>query len=180
MQNIISKLEALLQKYAIGDAFNIYAAYGFLCAQTILPTSLTESKRNEIFFDGTAYLTKEDALQFNEILANIVTQFDRDFNSEEDSHLSFLANQESLNHLDESDLLDWCGGFMEAHFIDESQWFEGHEQEVSELMLPIMLASGLFDEEPEFSDILINKELTQEIYSQIPMVLTELYLLKAI
>ena len=40
-----------------------------------------------------------------------------------------------------------------------------------------MLASGLFDNEPEFRDILKDEKLSNDMYSQIPEVLMELYLM---
>lgn len=66
---------------------------------------------------------------------------------------------------------------MEGHFLNEKQWFAEHEQEVCELMLPVMLASGLFDDEPEFEEILEDEDLTENMTAQIPEVLMALYLL---
>ncbi len=40
-----------------------------------------------------------------------------------------------------------------------------------------MLASGLFDDEQEFKDIRKDSKLTEDMCSQIPEVLTELYMI---
>ena len=61
--------------------------------------------------------------------------------------------------------------------MDEDRWFVRDEQEVCELLLPIMLASGLFDDEKEFRDIRKDTQLTEDMCSQIPEVLMELYLM---
>ncbi|MFH7445142.1 UPF0149 family protein, partial [Pseudomonas syringae pv. tagetis] len=45
---------------------------------------------------------------------------------------------------DDSDLRGWCIGFMEGVFLREYAWFESAEEEVSEMLLPIMVGSGLF------------------------------------
>ena len=78
---------------------------------------------------------------------------------------------------DESDLRGWCIGFMEGVFMREAVWFEDSEEEVSELLLPIMVGSGLFDEQPEFADIADNPDLVDEMVAQIPELLTALYLI---
>ena len=86
------------------------------------------------------------------------------------------ANWTSANP-DESDLRGWCIGFMEGVFMREAVWFEDSEEEVSELLLPIMVGSGLFDEQPEFTDIADNPDLVDEMVAQIPELLTALYLI---
>ena len=48
---------------------------------------------------------------------------------------------------------------------------------VSELLLPIMVGSGLFDEQPEFEEIANNLDLANEMVAQIPELLTALFLL---
>jgi len=68
-------------------------------------------------------------------------------------------------------------GFMEGVFLREEVWFENAEDEVSELLLPIMVASGLFDEQPDFAEIARDDELVDSMVAQIPVVLTALFLL---
>lgn len=78
---------------------------------------------------------------------------------------------------DDSDLRGWCIGFMEGVFLREAAWFETAEEEVSEMLLPIMVGSGLFDDQPEFSDIAADANLMDDMIVQIPEALTALYLL---
>jgi uncharacterized protein len=78
---------------------------------------------------------------------------------------------------DDSDLRGWCIGFMEGVFLREEAWFETAEDEVSEMLLPMMVGSGLFDEQPEFSDIAADANLMDDMIVQIPEALTALYLL---
>jgi hypothetical protein len=78
---------------------------------------------------------------------------------------------------DDSDLRGWCIGFMEGVFLREEAWFETAEDEVSEMLLPIMVGSGLFDEQPEFADIAADANLMDDMIVQIPEALTALYLL---
>lgn len=167
-------LERLLNQYAVEDAFTFHAAHGFLTALAIRPVDLNEAQRNEILFDGPVKLSAGDARVLDDALESLSRSIDRQFNAEEGFTLSCA---EELDDPEDEALFDWCGGFMEGHFLDENAWFGEHEQEVCELLLPVMLASGLFDNEPEFQEILENEELTEDMTSQIPEVLMELYLL---
>lgn len=49
---------------------------------------------------------------------------------------------------DDSDLRGWCIGFMEGVFLREEVWFEQAEEEVSELLLPIMVGSACSTSSP--------------------------------
>jgi uncharacterized protein len=66
---------------------------------------------------------------------------------------------------------------MEGVFLREAAWFEDAEDEVSELLLPIMAVSGLFDDQPEFSDIAQDRNMVDDMVEQIPELLTALFLL---
>ena len=78
---------------------------------------------------------------------------------------------------DDADLRGWCIGFMEGVFLREGAWFENAEDEVSELLLPIMVGSGLFEDQPEFAEMASNPDLMDEMIEQIPEILTALFLL---
>ena len=174
MLNTRSTIEHLLTRYSEEEPLNFHAVHGFMTALAICPVDLSEAERNEILFDGQVSLKEDDRKVLNKALTDVARSIDRQFNEEEGFTLSC---EEELDDPEDEALFDWCGGFMEGHFLNEKQWFVEHEQEVCELLLPVMLASGLFDEEPEFQEILNNEELTEDMTSQIPEVLMELYLL---
>ncbi|WP_139803985.1 YecA family protein, partial [Pseudomonas luteola] len=94
-----------------------------------------------------------------------------------DEELELPCDLELGDDPDDSDLRGWCIGFMEGVFLREAVWFEQAEEEVSELLLPIMVGSGLFEEQAEFSDIAEDPELVDNMVSQIPEILTQLFLL---
>src|SRR5690606_33465682 len=70
-----------------------------------------------------------------------------------------------------------CVGFLEGVFLREEDWFRQDEETVSELLLPIMVGSGLFEDQPEFAEIAQDEEMVQDMLDHIPDVLTQLYLL---
>lgn len=73
-----------------------------------------------------------------------------------------------------SDLERWCMAFCEKHLLNEEAWFAVDESAVAELMLPIIAASGLFDEE-EITSIRANESLFISMLEHIPEVVVDLY-----
>ncbi|WP_257265291.1 YecA family protein [Endozoicomonas sp. ONNA2] len=179
MSNIRASVEALLQRVTEPSetgALDYHGLHGFLTALTICPPDLTEQVRNESIFDGVVELSAASANELNELIGKMQTAIDRGFN-DEDKGFSLSCESAGLEDHDDEALANWCTGFMMAHFLNEDAWFEANEQEVCELLLPIMLASGLFDEEQEFQAIRRDSQLTEDMCSQIPEVLMELYLI---
>ncbi|WP_067522320.1 YecA family protein [Endozoicomonas ascidiicola] len=176
MPNTRASLEAFLQPFSEKNegTLDYHGLHGFLTALTICPTDLTEHERNESVFDQKVDLPSEQAKELNRLIQKVQTTIDRGFNDEEEGF--FLSCEAELEDHDDDALANWCTGFMVAHFLNEDAWFVSNEQEVCELLLPIMLASGLFDDEQEFKDIRKNEELVEDMCSQIPEVLMELYL----
>ena len=70
-----------------------------------------------------------------------------------------------------------AGDGQQSVFLREAVWFEDAEDEVSELLLPIMVGSGLFDEQTEFAEIARDRDLVDSMIDQIPELLTALFLL---
>ncbi|WP_257283959.1 YecA family protein [Endozoicomonas sp. SESOKO1] len=182
MSNTRASVEALLQPFTESNdgsetgTLDYHGLHGFLTALTICPIDLTEQERNESIFDGEIELPAASANELNELIARMQTTIDRGFNDEDEGFSLSCESEEMEDHDDEA-LANWCTGFMVAHFLDEDAWFGTNEQEVCELLLPIMLASGLFDDEQEFQDIRRDNKLTEDMCSQIPEVLMELYLI---
>lgn len=75
------------------------------------------------------------------------------------------------------DEMSWCCGFMEWAMVREEDWFSGNEAEIAELLLPVQAGSGLFDDEPDMSALKEDGNLWQHLRTQIPEVLTDLFLL---
>ncbi|MDD7804034.1 MAG: YecA family protein [Endozoicomonas sp. (ex Botrylloides leachii)] len=178
MLSIRAKLEQLIATHAaIENSMSFHCIHGYLTALAICPVDLPRSEIINSIFGEMPMLSSAEKQNINAVLDNLKNEIDRSFNEEGGFTLSCELPFDEDDDDGNKALEDWCGGFMEAHFLTENAWFQKHEQEVCELLLPIMLASGLFDEEPEFKDMLNDEQLTDEMYSQIPEVLMELYLM---
>ncbi len=65
---------------------------------------------------------------------------------------------------------------MEGVFTQEEVWFNKQtEQDVAEMLLPVMVASDLFDE-ADINKIRDDEKLCAEMCAQIPELLIDLYL----
>ena len=176
MSPIQSSLETLLEKYAVDEGtLDYHGVHGFMTALAIRPVELTQEETFEAIFDGTSNLPVADQKRLSEQLSLVATDVDRGFNDEEEGFT--LSCEADLEDHDDDALANWTIGFMVAHLLDEESWFVQNEQEVCELLLPIMLASGLFDGEKEFKEIRKDPQLVEDMCSQIPEVLMELYLM---
>ena len=111
-----TKLELFLQPYIDQNegTFDYHALHGFLTGLTICPVDLSEEERNENIFDGEIALTSEDAATLNQLIAKVQTSIDRSFHEEEEGFS--LSCEGELDDLDDDELVNWCTGFMAAHF----------------------------------------------------------------
>ena len=75
-----------------------------------------------------------------------------------------------------TELTDWCIGFMEAMFAQEEAWYVKDEDTVADLTLPMVVISELVEDD-QIQAVRQDKKLLKELASQIPDVVTELYLL---
>ena len=172
-----TRLQAFLDADELHDeALDYIAAHGYLTALSICPEPVPAEEWIEALFAEPPHY--RDAAQEADITAGLLqlkAYIERQLASDDDMVLP--CELDLGEEPDDSDLRGWCVGFMEGVFLREEVWFEDAEDEVSELLLPIMVASGLFDEQPDFAEIAKDFDLVDSMVEQIPEVLTALFLL---
>lgn len=158
------------------EALDYVAAHGYLTALSICPEAVPEREWIDALFAETPrYRDEAQRQDIEDALVQLKARIGQQLASDEDMELP--CELDLGDDPDDSDLRGWCIGFMEGVFLREAAWFENAEDEVSELLLPIMVGSGLFDEQPEFDEIAADRALVDSMIEQIPEVLTALYLL---
>lgn len=158
------------------EALDYVAAHGYLTALCISPAPVEEREWiDALFAEPPQYSDDAQRKDIEQALVQLKTRIAQQLASDEDMELP--CNLDLGDEPDLSDLRGWCIGFMEGVFLREAAWFENAEDEVSELLLPIMVGSGLFEEQPEFDEIAADRDLVDSMVEQIPEVLTALYLL---
>ncbi|HZJ93987.1 MAG TPA: YecA family protein [Thiopseudomonas sp.] len=173
----LTRLQAFLDADELHDeALDYIAAHGYLTALVICPEAVpAEEWIAELFAEPPHYQDAEQEADIKDALLQLKARIERQLASDEDMMLP--CELDLGDDPDDSDLRGWCVGFMEGVFLREDVWFEDAEDEVSELLLPIMVASGLFDEQPDFAEIAKDTDLVDSMVAQIPEVLTALFLL---
>ena len=173
----LQRLQAFLDADDLHDeALDYMAACGYLSALAISPEPVADEELlAELFAETPPY---ESPAQQDEIIGTLLelkARIARELASDED--LELPCELTLGDEPDYSDLRSWCIGFMEGVFLREEAWFSNDEELVSELLLPIMVASGLFADQPEFAEIHEDEDMVEDMAEHIPQVLTQLFLL---
>ena len=173
----LSRLQAFLDADDLHEeALDYVAAHGYLTALSICPVQVPEREWiDALFAEPPHYRSEAEKADIEDALIQLKAHIGRQLASDEDMELP--CDLDLGSEPDDSDLRGWCIGFMEGVFLRESVWFEDAEEEVSELLLPIMVGSGLFDDQPEFDEIARDRNLVDDMVEQIPELLTALFLL---
>ncbi|HYQ39321.1 MAG TPA: YecA family protein [Pseudomonas sp.] len=173
----LSRLQAFLDADDLHEeALDYVAAHGYLTALSICPEQVPDREWiDALFAEPPHYRSDDEKADIEDALVKLKAHIGRQLASDEDMELP--CDLDLGDEPDDSDLRGWCIGFMEGVFLREGVWFEDAEDEVSELLLPIMVGSGLFDEQPEFEEIARDRELVDDMIEQIPELLTALFLL---
>ncbi|CAE6910064.1 MULTISPECIES: YecA family protein [Pseudomonas] len=173
----LSRLQAFLDADDLHEeALDYVAAHGYLTAISICPELVPEREWIDALFSETPqYRDDAEREEIESTLIQLRAHIARQLASDDEPEMP--CDLDLGDDPDESELRGWCIGFMEGVFLRESVWFEDSEDEVSELLLPIMVASGLFDEQPEFDEMAQDRDLVDSMAEQIPELLTALFLL---
>ncbi|AIR91627.1 UPF0149 family protein [Pseudomonas cremoricolorata] len=173
----LTRLQAFLDADELHEeALDYVAAHGYLTALSISAEDVPEREWiDALFAEEPHYASEAQHTEVEATLVALKAHIARQLASEEDFELP--CDLDLTDEPDDSELRGWCIGFMEGVFLREEIWFENAEEEVSEMLLPIMVGSGLFDEQPEFADIASNANLQDDMIVQIPEALTALFLL---
>ncbi len=174
----LDTLEAFLLSDAVPEtALDLIGAHGLLCALNIAPKPTPASEWMTMVFDGQPNWENDtQRATVEELLSKLDKTISNDLSSEEEVPLPLDLTLETESDDETAETTLWAEGFMEGVFLNEALWFERDEETVAGLLLPIMVASELFDD-PEIKDIRKDRSLSQEMCDQIPEVLVDLYLL---
>lgn len=173
----LSRLQAFLDADELHEeALDYIAAHGYLTALAICPDPVPQREWiDALFSEPPHYRSDAEREDIEATLVQLHSHIARQLASDDDPEVPCALDLG--DEPDDSDLRGWCIGFMEGVFLREAAWFDDAEDEVSELLLPIMVGSGLFDEQPEFAEIARDRDLVDSMVEQIPELLTALFLL---
>ena len=154
------------------------AMHGFLTAVVIgpeLPNWL------DALFEGQVSAIPENVIdgikRWHKVIVNELkneTPISLPFNEDADDTAT------AIDFSDESDIVAWSIGFVDAMYADEaSDWLENEENadDVAVLTLPMIVLSGIDDEDPELTQMRSDTDKMVQMTNSIEGNLTELFLL---
>lgn len=158
------------------EAMDAVYAHGFMVAQALSPQPLETADLIATVCNGETSLPKEAYQQLSDLLIQLRQAATSACYRGYEIELPVSLNlDEGEIQAYESPLCDWCAGFVESVLLQEALWFSKAEQDIAELLLPLMALSGLFEEEAEVASLQENFPLLQQMALQVPQILIDLY-----
>ncbi|AOA57639.1 YecA/YgfB family protein [Acinetobacter larvae] len=162
----------LLSEYLDGDhneyGLDFAATHGFLSAIAVGPKF---DRWLDELFEGNQSKVDQTIIQQIKLWLEDIRQ---SLANEDGISMPFEIEEASV----ESSLGDWCVGFVDAMFLNEEAWFSPeYEEQLVDLTLPIMVFSGIDEEDPQMESFRRNGQLMDELAEEIPDNLNELYLM---
>lgn len=158
------------------DALDLISAHGFLVALAVAPCELPPGQWLAELFQGEPRYA--DDAERDEIITLLTLLRDNAVAVLEQGGLTELPFELTLGGepAEDTPIGDWCAGFMEGVFSDESAWFQDDEEAAATLLLPFMLLSGLFDDEPDMVELAKDQQRQESLVVQLPELVLDLYL----
>lgn len=169
-------LQQFLDSDKVDDALDIIETHGFLCSMAVgpAPLALAEQEWLEFIFDTQPrFANQEEEKQIIALLSRLKGSIKYELASGNRLHLPCKLSLYPLPA--EAPLRAWATGFMEGLMSDEEQWFDADEEAMAELTLPILVASGLAEEE-EIIQLEKDQALCDQLCRDIPETLTDIFL----
>lgn len=175
----LDQLEAFLFSSAVSeDALDLIGAHGLLCAMNISPVRVPEQEWLDLLFDSEPNWESEtQKVNMIGLLRKLNQTIGHDLYNDQETLLpcELTLDTDEDDEEDTTELTIWAQSFMEGVFMREEDWFGDDEETVAGMLLPIMVASELFDD-PEIVEIRQDRALSEEMAEQIPELLVDLYL----
>ncbi len=177
----LDRLEEFLFSDAVSEeSLDLIGIHGLFCALSISPEPVPEKEWLALLLDGEPkWHSDAEREEISGLLRQWYQSISNDLYSDEEIDLPCdltLELEEEDREIGIAPLTLWAEAFMEGVFLHEDLWFSPErEEQVAELMLPIMVASDLFEED-DFKQIRRDKRLCEEMVRQIPDILIDLYL----
>lgn len=158
------------------DALDLISAHGFLVALAVAPSEVPTAQWLAELFQGEPRYA--DDAERDEIITLLTSLRDNAVSVLEQGGLPELPFELTLGGepAEDTPIGDWCAGFMEGVFSDESAWFQDDEEAAATLLLPFMLLSGLFDDEPDMAELAKDQQRQESLVVQLPELVLDLYL----
>jgi len=157
------------------DSFDFFAVHGFVTGMLTGPTEFDIQTVWDCAFDENTGFSKDQKATVTKLMSDLAKEIQAWLDSGQDFPVP--CDLTLLDDDGEPPMESWAMGFMSAVLLNEEVWYAEREEVVAQHLFPIMYASGLFMDEPEMADIDEDVELSDQMCSNIPAAVVELYLM---
>ncbi|MBS3803188.1 MAG: YecA family protein [Oleiphilaceae bacterium] len=168
----IESLEDILFAEPWGeDALDFFGLHGMVCASVVGP--ITISTENLFMLATGLDELPEDTVPpvFKTLVETLSNGLAHSLDMGQALELPEPEDGDPMNALE-----NWCAGFVEVFLENEEAWLQDNEEEVAELLVPMLTLSGFYEDE-DFQRVRESEKLSQQMADAIPDSLTDLYLL---
>lgn len=168
----IEALEDILFAEPWGDdALDFFGLHGVVCASVVGPVELSVE---DIFRLATGTENVPDngvPGTFKRCVGELAQVMVHALDMGQSLELPEPEDGDPMNALE-----NWCAGFVDTFLEYEEEWLEeASEEEIADLLVPMLTLSGLFEDE-DFEKARKSEKLSQQMADAIPDALTDLYL----
>lgn len=156
------------------DSFDFFAIHGLMTALIAGPVEFKVEQIWELAFEEKLGFTASEKETVNDLLIKLSKEIQAWLDSGQDFPVP--CDLTLMDEEGEPPLESWAMGYMTAVLLQEEQWYAREEETVAQHLFPIMYASGLFMDEDEMADIDEDVDLSNQMCSNIPAAVVELYL----
>lgn len=173
----LARLDDYLAAERLGEeAPDVIAAHGYLVALAVSPRDMAPTQWfAELFGEEPPFDSNDERDDILGLMAALKTNAGSILERGHWIELPFDAELDEAGEMVAA-IEDWCAGFMQGVFLDEPAWFSQDESHVAALLLPFMALSGLFDDEPDISEMATEDEQFTALARQLPELILDLYL----
>ena len=159
------------------ESFDFFETHGFLTALKTGPVECDWEEVYQIIFPALDSMSTPALDDIKRLIRKLSYEIQawldsgQDFPVPCDLTLEFDESEEDVAAIEA-----WASGFMAAVLRWDDVWDQKQEDQVAEYLFPIMYASGLFSEEPDMAEIDEDSQLSDQMCSNIPPAIIELFL----
>lgn len=170
------ELEDYLDSEANEFGLSTIATHGFLTASVVgKPLKNWQS----VLFEGHEKQVRPEVLV---ALTHWRNELMMTLQDENDIDLPFDIEDIDYNDIEDSEISEWSVGFVDAMYGSDDEaddWFfeEATQEDVAMLTLPMILFSGIDNEEPDMKDLVNDPDTMSQMAESIEKNITELFLL---
>jgi len=159
------------------ESFDFFEAHGLLTALKTGPVQLEWAQIYDIIFPEKTSYTAEQLERVQRLLRKLSFEIQAWLDYGEDFPVPCdLTLQVEDDDEDGAAIEAWTAGFMAGILLNEEVWYSKGEEQMAQWIFPIMYASGLFAEEPEMAQIDEDETLSNQMCTNIPPAIIEMFL----